>query len=126
MRKSTRFISGLAMAGIVAAAGSAFTAQSDFDRPNQYVGAASQTISGVHANNVVYTVGADDTTTKVTVHVAEDLDVAIDKVMATITGDTTETKPCTWTNAATAGDGSSLTCAFTGVVNVTQLSIVAS
>jgi hypothetical protein len=132
MRKSTRFISGLAMAGIVAAAGSAFTATSDIDHDTRHVGAVSQTMSGVNVNNVQYTVDPDtDTTTKVTFHVDEELD-AWDTLKATISSTDpvhAETVPCTAAaETQPATPGTDLACDFAakGVVNVTKLDIVAS
>ena len=126
MRKSTRFIGALAVAGIIAAAGSAFTATSNIDHGSQHVGAVSQSISGVNVTNVSYTVdSATDTTTGVSFHVAETLD-AWDTVTATISG---EGAPATATCTPTDGtpDGTDLACAFApGVVAVTDLEIVSS
>jgi hypothetical protein len=128
MRKSTRFISGLAMAGIVAAGGSAFTAQSNFKHEDHYVGAASQRISGVHVNNVQYTfTAATDTTTAVAFNIDENLADG-ETVTATISDGTPAhdlTIPCTAPDGSE--DGTNLVCNFgDGLAGVTQLSIVAS
>jgi hypothetical protein len=131
MRKSTRFIGGLAMAGIVAAAGSAFTATSTIDT-QKYVGAVSQSISGVTVTNVQYMVDpVSDKTTKVTFHVAELLGAG-DVVTATIHGTgTPATDSAVCAQAPVPVDSPSstdLTCTFAnpGVANVTKLDIVAS
>jgi ribosomal protein S8E len=131
MRKNTKFLSAIAVAGLVAAAGSAFTASSTIDAANKVVGTTSQTISGVHVTNVQYTVGGNDTTTAVAFHVAEVL-TAADTVKATISSSSpsaTQTSTCTKTAVLTAGTQTStdLACDFgSGTANVTSLSIVAS
>jgi hypothetical protein len=132
MRKSTRFIGGLAMAGIVAAAGSAFTATSTIDNSNQHVGAVGQTISGVRVTNVEYEVdpAVKDKTVKVKFHVDQVLGAG-DLVTATISDGAatpvTDSDDCEQTPAVAPATGTNLDCTFpTGVVNVTKLDIVAS
>ena len=128
MGKSTRFIAALAVAGIVAAAGSAFTATSTIDNAEQHVGAVGQTISGVTVSTVQYTVGAGDTTTAVAFHVGETLGAG-DTVTATISDGSTGTAEdvCTQTPAVDPATGTDLTCDFgAGVTHVTRLDIVAS
>src|SRR4051794_35644268 len=55
MRRSTKVVGAVAVAGIVAAGGSAFTATSTIDHSAKTVGATGQTISGVNVTNVSYT-----------------------------------------------------------------------
>lgn len=125
MRKSTKLLGAVAVAGLVAAGGAAFTATSTIDEPNVHVGAVSQSITGVSVSNVDYTIDPDlDKTTSLTFHVDEDLAVT-DKVVATITGDTVEPATCSQFNNGAAG--TDLQCTYvTGVVNVTKLDIVVS
>jgi hypothetical protein len=127
MRITTKFFGAVAVAGLVAAGGSAFTATSAIDSGQKYVGAVGQTISGVHVNNVSYTVGASDTTTAVDFGVAEIL-AAGDTVSASVNGGTAVVCTPTAVPAAPAAQTSThLACSFgPGVANVTSLSIVAS
>src|SRR5664280_897854 len=65
MRTNTKVLGALAIAGLVAAGGSAFTADSGIDSPQKFVGATGQDISGVNVKSVQYTVGGNDVTTAV-------------------------------------------------------------
>jgi ribose/xylose/arabinose/galactoside ABC-type transport system permease subunit len=127
MRNITKVFGAVAVAGVVAAGGSAFTATSGIDSSQKYVGAVSQAISGVNVNNVQYTTdGATDTTTAVDFGVAEVL-AAGDTVSAALNNGTPVV--CTKTPVPATGTQTSthLACDFgAGVVNVTSLSIVAS
>jgi hypothetical protein len=134
MRSSTKLFGGLAVAGLIAVAGSAFTATSTIDNANKFVGATSQSVSGVSVSNVSYaTDPTTDITSAVTFHVTQDL-AAGDAITATITGTTTGASPAPGTspstcshNALGAGLGTDLTCSFTTTLsNVTNLDIVAS
>jgi hypothetical protein len=126
VRNSSKFLGALAVAGLVAVGGSAFTATSSIDSSQKYVGAVGQTISGVTVTSVKYTVGAGDTTTAVDFDVAEVLGAG-DTVSAALNGGTPEV--CAQTAVPPTGTQLSthLACDFgAGVANVTSLSIVAS
>lgn len=134
MRSSTKLFGALAISGLVAVAGSAFTATSTIDAAKQHVGATSQTVSGVSVANVSYTTDAGtDVTSAVSFHVTQDL-TAADTVTATLTGTTTGATPAPGTSSTTctrtalgAGLGTDLACSFsTTLSNVTKLDIVAS
>ena len=134
MRSSTKLFGALAISGLIAAAGSAFTANSTIDSPQKFVGATSQSISGVSVSNVSYTTdSASDVTSAVSFHVTQDLATA-DTITATITGTTTDASPVPGTSSATcthttpgAGGGTDLSCTFSPTLsNVTKLDIVAS
>jgi hypothetical protein len=128
MRNITKVFGAVAVAGVVAAGGSAFTATSSIDSSQKYVGAVTQAISGVTVTNVQYTTdGATDTTTAVDFHVAQVL-AGGDVVSAALNGGS----PVVCTQAAVPAapatqTSTDLACDFgVGVVNVTSLSIVAS
>jgi len=132
MRKSMKLLGAVAVAGLVVAGGSAFTASSTIDDPHQIVGAVSQLISGVTVSSVVYTTAPlTDITSKVTFHVTQILKDT-DVVTATITGTDQETVPGALTDSIpcvhVVTTGTDLTCTFAGapVSNVTLLNIVAS
>ncbi|MFD1056384.1 hypothetical protein [Terrabacter terrigena] len=134
MRSSVKLFGALALSGLVAVAGSAFTATSTIDSANKVVGATSQSISGVSVSNVAYTTDpTNDVTSAVTFHVTQDL-TAADTVTATITGTTTGATPAAGSSSATcthdalgAGAGTNLACTFSSPLsNVTKLDIVAS
>jgi hypothetical protein len=128
MRNITKVFGAVAVAGLVAAGGSAFTATSTIDSSQKYVGAVTQAISGVTVNNVQYTTdAATDTTTAVDFGVAQVL-AAGDTVSAALNGGSAVVCVKTAVPAAPAAQTSThLACDFgAGVVNVTSLSIVAS
>jgi hypothetical protein len=132
MRSSTKLFGALTISGLIAVAGSAFTATSTIDVASQHVGATSQSVSGVSVSNVSYSTDpATDVTSAVSFHVTEDL-TAADTITATITGTTTEPAPGTSSTTCTqtalgAGLGTDLACSFsTTLSNVTKLDIVAS
>lgn len=134
MRSNTKILGAVAIAGLVAAGGSAFTATSTIDQGTRHIGATSQTITGVTVDTVNYVVGAGDMTTGVTFHVAEVLSGS-DVVAAKITSgtDTGTAGSPVFASATDAGCtqaaatvGTDLTCDFgTGVANVTGLQITA-
>jgi hypothetical protein len=132
MRSSTKLFGGLAVAGLIAVAGSAFTATSTIDQANKFVGATSQSVSGVDVNNVSYTTDpATDVTSAVAFHVTQTL-TAADTITATITGTTTGASPAPGTSSVACthtvvSGGTDLSCTFpTSLSNVTQLDIAAS
>jgi hypothetical protein len=131
MRSSTKLFGGLAVAGLIAVAGSAFTASSTIDQANKFVGAASQSISGVTVSNVAYTTDSSDVTSAVTFHVTQTL-TAADTITAKITGTTTGTTPVAGTSSiacthTVVTGGTDLSCSFPSPLsNVTQLDIAAS
>jgi hypothetical protein len=133
MRTSAKLITALSVAGLIGIAGSAFTAASTIDSAQKYVGATSQTISGVNVSSVQYTTNTStDVTSAVAFHVAQELGAETD-VTATITGTSTGGTPTPGTTSASTcvaednGAGTDLLCTFTTPLsNVVSLSIVAS
>lgn len=131
MRSSTKLFGGLAVAGLIAVAGSAFTATSTIDQANKFVGATSQSVSGVTVSNVSYTTDSSDVTSAVTFHVTQTLSAA-DTITATITGTTTGASPAAGTSSVACTHtvvtgGTDLSCTFpTSLSNVTKLDIAAS
>ena len=133
MRKSAKLITALSVAGLIGIAGSAFTATSDIDADQKFVGATSQLISGVNVSLVQYTTNAaTDITSEVAFHVAENLGGET-TVTATLTGTSTGAEPTPGSTSESTcvaednGAGTDLTCTFTTTLsNVTALSIVAS
>lgn len=127
MRNSAKLITALSVAALVGVAGSAFTATSNIDASQKFVGATGQTISGVNVESVAYTVSGADMTTGVSFHVREDLG-AETTITATVSNvaNASASDGCTAT-ALGAGLGTDLECDFgTGISNVDQLDIVAS
>lgn len=126
MGKTTKVATAFAAAGIVAVGASAFTASSTIDNANKYVGATSQTISGVHVSNVSYTWdSATDTTSGVSFHTQEQLG-SNDTMTVSLTDGTTSTSSdgsCTPTLVQTGGTDFACTWAAP-VANATSLSIV--
>jgi hypothetical protein len=133
MRTSAKLITALSVAGLIGIAGSAFTATSTIDASQKYVGATSQSISGVAVSSVQYTTdAATDVTSVVEFHVSQDLG-AETVVTATLTGTSTGATPTAGTTSSStcvkdgAGAGTDLTCTFaTTLSNVIDLDIVAS
>jgi hypothetical protein len=139
MRTNTKVLGALAIAGLVAAGGSAFTATSTIDSGQKSVGATGQNISGVDVKSVQYTVGEGDVTTAVAFDVTQVL-TAGDTVTATIHG--TDGTPAPSTNVKVcdktvhdavvsppAASYTSLACSFGSsnpLSNVNRLDIVAS
>ena len=128
MFKSSKVFGALAVAGLVAVGGSAFAAASTIDPASTFVGAVSQSISGVAVTAVNYTVIGGDITTEVSFTVGAALAAdPIDHVTAKITGldavpaAATETVTCIHTTTTL------LTCTFVdGIHAVTGLDIVVS
>ena len=107
----------LAVAGVFAASGSAFTATSTIDKAAKTVGATSQAISGVNVSNVSYTWdSATDTTTGV--------DFTIGAALGTNDTLVVELNTATGTCALVGVSVVDYACSFTGVVNAEDLSIV--
>ena len=55
MRKSTKFLGSLAVAGLVAASGSAFAAANTYTNATKIVGYGEQTTTGIVVSSVLYT-----------------------------------------------------------------------
>jgi hypothetical protein len=131
MRTSAKLITALSVAGLIGIAGSAFTATSTIDAGQKYVGAKTQSISGVAISSVEYTTDVStDVTTGVSFHVTQNLGsettitATISKVVNTVT--TEESDECDATPVANGG-GTNLVCDFgAGVSDVRSLEIVAS
>ena len=117
--------SAIAGAGIVAAAGSAFTASSTIDNSNKYVGATSQTISGVHVSNVAYTWdSATDKTSGVSFHTQEVLG-SNDTMTVSLTDNNGVPSTGSCTPTVNGGGGTDFSCTWgTPIADVRQLSIV--
>src|SRR4051794_29311237 len=118
MRNTTKFLGGIAVAGLVAAGGSAFTATSTIDNANKTVGATGQTISGVAVSHVSYTW---DSTSDAT----SGVDFTIDKALGS-NDNLSVTLNSTPGDCAPVGTSAvDYTCTFaTPVTNATALSIV--
>jgi len=73
MRNSIKFLGSLAVAGLVAAGGSAFTASNTMAKSDQVVGYGSTTISGATVNSMTYSLNpAGDNVNSVTLVLAGD------------------------------------------------------
>jgi hypothetical protein len=126
MRKSTKIMGALTVAGLAAAGSTAFTAASSIDDSATHVGAVTQSITGVTVSDVEYTTNGADETTAVAFHVTEDL-VASDVVRATISATTPSASAAVVCVKTDPGVGTELTCTFgSPVANVDKLDIVVS
>lgn len=113
-------LAAVAAAGVIAAAGSAFTATSTIDEQSKTVGATSQSISGVAVTNVSYDWDSTNDTTN-------GVAFTIDKALSPSGQMTVKLSNPTDTTTGTCNtvDGTAYTCTFApGVVNATSLSIV--
>jgi hypothetical protein len=116
VRKSTTLFGAVAVAALVAAGGSAFTATSTIDQAAKHVGATSQSISGVAVTGVSYTWdSATDATSGV--------DFTIGSALGT--NDTLTVSLNGTAGACTVTTGTDVACTWSpAVVNATALSIV--
>jgi hypothetical protein len=125
MGKTTKMAGAIAVAGIVAAGASAFTASSTIDNANKYVGATSQTISGVHVSNVSYTWdSATDNTSGVSFHTQEVLG-SNDTMTVSLTDGNGSSSDGSCDPTPGASGGTDFACTWaTPVANAQHLSIV--
>jgi hypothetical protein len=101
MSRTRKFLGAAALAGVLAAGGTAFTASNSLPAADVTKGYGSQTISGVTAESVTYNT-----------NIAED---TITSVGLVLTGDTT-----TKTIQIAFNDAAPATCSDAGVFNVTN------
>jgi hypothetical protein len=116
MHKSTRFLGALAVAGIVVAGGTAFTASNTV--PASVAGYGTSTISGATATALSYTLSADGTTitgaaltftgdqTGRTVQAGFGTDALTDCTVGAYDGTTSTSVTCTGFTQATAASAS--------------------
>lgn len=131
MYKSTKLIVALGAAGVVAAAGSAFTATSTIDDPAVNVGSVAQSVSGATITNVVHSyTEATDTTTAISAKAEQLLSTTAGVVKVSINAGTGQNCTVTLTDVAPlgtdegAGDFSTIACDITDVANVTSVRFV--
>ena len=125
MGNKVKMAGAIAIAGVVAMGASAFTASSTIDNANKYVGATSQTISGVHVSNVTYTWdSATDKTSGVNFHTQEVLG-SNDTMTVSLTDGDGVSSDGSCTPTADQSGGTDFACTWgTPVANAQQLSIV--
>jgi hypothetical protein len=132
MRTSNKRILGaLTVAGLVAAAGSAFTATSTIDDPSINVGSVAQTVSGATFTNVTHTyTAATDTTTALSAKAEQLLSTTAGVVKVSINDGALQNCTVTLTDVAPlgtdegAGDFSDIACDITDVANVSSIRFV--
>lgn len=124
MRKSTKFLSALAVAGMIAASGSAFTAAST-GVDDAYVGYDTATTSGVTVSNVEYRVSSTDASKLSNIVFTEAQDVSTGyKSILTVNGPTTTQITCTATFVAGTPGVGTITCPTSAnVADVTSISL---
>ena len=121
MKKATKFLTAAAVAGMLAASGSAYTAAST-GVDDAYVGYDSNTTSGVTVSNVEYKVSATDASklSQIVFTEAEDVSTGY-KAILTINGPTATQITCT--TAFDTGVGT-ITCPTTAnVADVTSIAL---
>lgn len=127
MHKSTKFIVALGAAGVVAAAGSAFTATSTIDDPAINVGSVAQSVSGATITNVVHSyTAATDTTTSISAKAEQLLSTTAGVVKVSINDGALEDCTVTLTDVEPLGtdDYSTIACDITDTANVTSVRFV--
>ena len=119
-----RFLGALAVAGVIAASTSAFTA-ANTGVDDVYVGYDSATISGVTVTNVAYNVDTTDASKLSSIVFTENEDVSTGyDAILTVNGSTTTQIPCTATYATSVG---TITCPVTAnVADVTSIALTVS
>jgi hypothetical protein len=131
MYKSTKLIVALGAAGVVAAAGSAFTATSTIDDSAINVGSVAQSVSGATITNVTHTyTAATDTTTAISAKAEELLSTSAGVVKIGINSEALQDCTVTQTDIAPIGadggvaDFSTIACDITDTANVTSVRFV--
>ncbi|UUZ60970.1 hypothetical protein [Nocardioides sp. B-3] len=131
MYKTTKIIVALGAAGVVAAAGSAFTATSTIDDSAINVGSVAQSVSGATITNVSHTyTSATDTTTAISAKAEQLLSTTAGVVKVSINDGTLENCTVTLTDIAPLGtdegatDFSDIACNIADIANVTSVRFV--
>lgn len=131
MRKNVKLLGAVAIAGLVAASSSAFTATSTIDDAGINVGSVEQSVSGATFTNVVHAyTPASDTTTALTAKAEELLSTATGVVTVSVNGGAAEDCTVTLTDADLDGvddgaaDFSDIACDIADVANVTSIRFV--
>lgn len=131
MRNSSKLFVAVAAAGLVATAGTAFTATSTIDDAAINVGSVAQSVSGATFTNVVHTYTAStDTTTALSARTAQVLSTATGVVKVYLNNSPTSDVNCTVTQVDTTSpadgtpDVSDVACDITDTVNLTDVRFV--
>jgi hypothetical protein len=131
MRKNFKLVGAVAVAGLVAASGSAFTATSTLDDTAINVGSVAQTVSGATFTNVAHTyTAATDTTTALAAKAEQLLSTAAGVVTVHVNDGVAQNCTVMVTDVAPlgvddgAGDFSDVDCDITDVANVTSIRFV--
>jgi hypothetical protein len=132
MRMSNKRILGaFALAGLVAAGGSAFTATSTIDDSAINVGSVAQAVSGATITNVAHTyTPATDTTTAISAKAEQLLSTTAGVVKVSINDGELQNCTVTLTDVAPLGtdegasDFSNIACDITDITNVTSVRFV--
>ena len=126
MHGKKKFFGALAVAGLVAASGSAFTA-ANTGVDDAYVGYESNTVSGVSVTNVAYNVDALDASKLSSIVFTETEDVSSGyQAILTVNGPTEAQITCTTTYDATGLVGT-IDCPTTAdVAGVTSIALTVS
>lgn len=131
MRNNKKFIAALGLAGVVAAAGSAYTATSTIDDAAINVGSVAQSVSGATITNVTHGYTASsDTTTAISAKAEELLSTAAGVVTVSINDGAPQECTVTVTDIAPLGvdggaaDFSDIACDIADVTNVTSVRFV--
>lgn len=131
MRNTKKFIAALGLAGVVAAAGSAYTATSTVDDSAINVGSVTQSVSGATITNVTHSyTAATDTTTAISAKAEELLSTVAGVVKVSINSGALQACTVTVTDTAPLGvdagaaDFSDIACDITDVTNVTNVRFV--
>lgn len=131
MRRSIKLLGALAIGGVVAAGGSAFTATSTIDKAAINVGSVAQTVSGATITNVVHAyTAATDTTTSLTAKAEQLLSTATGVVKVSINDGAVQNCTVALTDVAPLGvddgasDYSTITCDITDTAGVTSVRFV--
>ena len=128
MNMKRSIFAGALVAGVLALAGSAFTATSTIDDGAINVGSVSQTVSGATFTNVNHSyTSATDTTTAISAKAEQLLSTDTGVVTLSVNGGSEQDCTVTWTDLAPLGtdegaaDFSSIACDITDAANVTSL-----
>ena len=136
MRKNFKILGAVAVAGVVATTGSAFTATSTIDKAAINVGSVTQSVSGATFTNVAHTyTSSTDTTTALDAKAEQLLSKTAGVVTVHLNNSlTADTGACTvaWTESATgtvgiddgAADFSSISCDISDTSNLANIRFV--
>lgn len=131
MRTKRNTFAAVALAALVAATGSAFTATSTIDDSAINVGSVAQSVSGATFTNVTHTyTAATDTTTALSAKAEELLSTAAGVVTVSVNGAPAEACTVTLTDLVPLGtdegatDYSTVNCDIADTANVTSIRFV--